>query len=196
MTGSGIFVSQRLFASPATPHSMSGESSTLPHGQLVTVDSQASASECSRGQVQHLPHLPNNLQDMTAAQLRKFIVTHQQTWLQLVASSDDGHPFNGVRPKKQLAGRQRARQVRYWKAKALKQKAKSDQQIAALKQDASLYVESKRRKSTSFRRKLTTFGGYKVALARNISSSSCSSTLVVLNADETDRTSVARPGLS
>lgn len=143
-----------------------------------------------------LPQLPGNLEDLSATELRKFLIAHQADWM-LAANRLAAVPPT---PNSQLAQKAETkrvkRRVRYWKNKAKKQKTESDQKLAQLIKSTSLYTKSKRRKQHSFRDRLTVFSGYKLALARNVGHSSCSATLSMMEADNTHRTSLARQGLS
>ena len=139
-----------------------------------------------------LPQLPSDLHHMTASELRRFIFMHQANWMRvadrLVSASATG---NSV--KSSAATKQAKRRLRYWKGKARKQKVRSDEDMRRLVAKSQMYIQNKRRKKTAVRQRLTTFGGYRLALARNIGHSSCASTLVMLDCDATHVSSLARP---
>lgn len=142
-----------------------------------------------------LPQLPANLDDLSATELRKFLITHQADWMLAANRLAVAAPASNSQRAQIAEAKNVKRKVRYWRKKAKKQKTESDQKLAQLIKSTSLYTKSKRRKQHSFRDRLTVFSGYKLALARNVGHSSCSATLSMMEADNTHRTSLARPGL-
>lgn len=171
---------------------------SCPEEQLVATEvaSSSRGSQSSRMK-RTMPMLPANLDDMTASQLRQVVVSQHKQWMQVVGSpSDVSNERNAaVKNAARRTVRKDSKKVRYWKNKARKQERESKQQIAQLRLQSNPYIENKRRRTSSFRRKLTTYSGYKIALSRNIGHVSCASTLAILDADATDRSSVASQGL-
>lgn len=141
-----------------------------------------------------LPQLPGNLDDLGASQLRKLLVDHHANWIRcankLVSEGTSGS--GGIAVASAPCIRNVKRKFRYWQRKARKQKKQHAESMQQLVRESDVYIRSKRRKSSAFRNKLTTFGGYKLALARNVGHSSCSATLAMLQADNTHRTSLTR----
>ena len=144
-----------------------------------------------------MPMLPGNLDDMTASQLRQVVLSQHKQWMQIVGSPSDvsNERNEAARKAARRIARKGVKKARYWKTKARKKEEESRQQIAQLRLQSNPYIENKRRRTSSFRRKLTTFSGYKLALSRNIGHVSCASTLAILDADATDRSSVVSQGL-
>jgi len=146
-----------------------------------------------------LPQLPQNLDDLTPTELRRFIVAHQADWLRAANKLvlDDGKKTSGSSKSKRNAGSKKSvrsfqRSIQYWRKKVKANQKQSDEKINQLVKQNELYIKSKRRKKTAFRSHLTVFGGYKLALARNVGHASCASTLCMLEADATHRTSLTR----
>ena len=132
---------------------------------------------------------------MSAPELRKAMLSHHADWLRTANQLATQTANTGAEKVRKADGRK----VRYWKGKAQKarsQKRAADDQLRQVVLENRLYTSSKRRKATAFRDRLTTFGGYKLALARNVGHSSCSANLSMLEADNTHRTSLVRQGLS
>ena len=142
-----------------------------------------------------MPQLPANLDDLSASELRKLLITHQADWMLAANRLAAMAPTSKSQPAQIAETRRAKRKVRYWKNKAKTQKKESDLKLHELIKSTSLYTRSKRRKQHAFRDRLTVFSGYKLALARNVGHSSCSATLSMLEADNTHRTSLARQRL-
>ena len=163
---------------------------------MVVIDDDVAKPEARA----NLPQLPPDLNDMTASQLRKFIFMHQANWMraadQLVAQGPYARQQAQSTVVAANAKRCQQRKVRYWKGKAAKVKRKAEKQIQKLVEQNQMYISSKRRKKSAVGRRLTTFGGYRLALARNIGHSSCDSTLVMLDCDATHVSTLARSCLS
>ena len=140
-----------------------------------------------------IPQLPSNMDDMSASELRKALLANHAEWIRTANQlAVIAHSPNSRSQKLRKA---EGRKVRYWKgmaAKARSQKRVADHKLRQVVLENSLYTRSKRRKASAFRDRLTTFGGYKLALARNVGHSSCSATLSMLEADNTHRTSLVR----
>ena len=157
-----------------------GEDRSLTGGQLVPVSGQP-----------QLPQLPSNLNTMSLEDLRQFVQSHQENWLstskELVACNTKENQILVAAERKKAR-----RMALYWKNKFHKLKETSETKYNELVQRADPYIRTKRRKVSSFRMKLSTFGGYRLALARNIGHTSASATLTMLDADNTHRTSIVR----
>ena len=139
-----------------------------------------------------LPQLPPGLESMSRQDLMQFLVGHQANWVrtanQLVTRGGASDQVESLRNKK----RQATRKARYWRNKFQHVKKDSETKIQQLVQQTDPYVRSKRRKTTAFRFRFTTFGGYRLALARNIGHCSASATLTMLDADSTHRQTLVR----
>ncbi len=110
-----------------------------------------------------LPCLPNNLDDLDRQELKQFLVQHHASWLrtanQLVSFPE---PATQHRPQNQTLKVWRKAQRRrgnYWKAKASKEKKQLTDKYNQLVLESSVYVQSKRRKSTAVGRRMTVFSG-------------------------------------
>lgn len=145
-------------------------------GQLVSVP----------GQIQ-LPQLPSNLYTMGLEELRQFVQNHQAQW---VSTSKGLVAANAAESRVQK--KKGRRMALYWRNKFNKLKRESESQYNQLLQRADPYVRSKRRKKSAFRLKLSTFGGYRLALARNVGHSSAAATLLMLEADASHQASIVR----
>lgn len=166
---------------------------TSTSNALVEFQESVGSGDCHRP-LMGLPQLPPNLDDLTPTELRKFIVAHQADWLRTankLVSVDDS--LTRAKPKKKgTSNRCFQRRMAHWRKKAKRQKENFDQDMSRLVKQHELYVKNKRRKTGCFRNHLTTFAGYKLALARNVGHASCASTLSMLEADSTHRTSLTR----
>lgn len=94
--------------------------------------------------------------------MKQLLVHHHAAWLraanQIVAteSSRPNAPGKAVMKKFRKAARRRGN---YWKSKAQKDKKELTDKYNQLVLETSVYVQSKRRKSTATRRRMTLFGG-------------------------------------
>lgn len=114
-----------------------------------------------------VPALPSNLDDFSRKDLQNLLCEHHAKWLQcaskLVSTPASDTP-GGKQDLKNFKNRQK-RRVRYWKNKSKRQKKQSEQQLQLLKMETEVYVQSKRRKKTAFRMRMSVFGG--MVRARN-----------------------------
>ena len=202
--------SQRMpLGSPGFSEASPSSQADASHSALVLADSseyQVSAMVAIDGDVvkpearANFPRLPPDLNDMTASQLRKFILMHQANWMRVADRLVAQGPYAMQQAQSTVvvanAKRCQQRKVRYWKGKAAKMKREADKKIQTLVKQNQMYISSKRRKKSAVGRRLTTFGGYRLALARNIGHSSCASTLVMLDCDATHVSTLARSCLS
>eukprot|EP00438_Fugacium_kawagutii_P005071 Skav200542 [mRNA] locus=scaffold676:275833:284757:+ [translate_table: standard] len=116
-----------------------------------------------------IPQLPSNLDDLSASELRKFVVAHQADWVRAanrMGAATPATPTGSDAVAKAMVRKAR-RKALYWQKKSRNQKKDSEMKLHQLVQKTQLYVSSKRRKKTAFRNRLTVFSGYKLALARN-----------------------------
>lgn len=131
---------------------------------------------------------------MSQPDLMRFILGHHANWMRTanqLAASASSQPSDIRRVKSQLARRVRKNRT-YWKSKCRAIKEKSDHTIQELVKRADPYIRSKRRKVSSFQFRFSTFGGYRLALARNIGHCSASATLAMLEADSSHRQTLVR----
>lgn len=127
--------------------------------QLVAVEAVPPGRQ---GNLSIVPQLPSGLEDMSRDELKKLLINHHAEWMraanQLVASpSEEVQKATKLKMKK-FRKLQRKR-GNYWKKKAKSQKKKLTEQMDRLVAETNPYMQSKRRKSTSFRMRLSTFGG-------------------------------------
>ena len=187
-----------------SPRTSEASVSSAPDTQLALVPSVSEADSSPQNSLVEmpaidqgdlamaaLPQLPSDLHHMTASELRRFIFMHQANWMR-AADRLASSRATGKLVKSSAATKQTKRRLRYWKGKARKQKLQSDEEIRKLVSKSQMYIQNKRRKKSAVRQRLTTFGGYRLALARNIGHSSCASTLVMLDCDATHVSSLAR----
>ena len=193
----------RASSRPSTHSGGAVVTSDTPIGSDRSSSVVAAASSESHGHsfnLLGLPQLPANLDDLSSADLRRLIVSQHAAWIRAankLATTDTragtlGAPRKRKRaeqPKTDVAARRR---IRYWKNKAKSNKKASEQRYQQLAQETQVYIQSKRRKATAFVQRLTTFGGYRLALARNLGHASCAATLSMLDADASRRQTMTR----
>ena len=117
-------------------------------------------------EVQHMilaniPALPENLDDLSRAELKKALVDQHAQWLRAANQiATQASARNAIKSAdKRKFRKQQQRKVLYWKKKAKKQKASMQLQYQQLVSETDVYKRSKRRKKDAFRMHLSVFGG-------------------------------------
>lgn len=124
---------------------------------LVPAQPTSSGSDF-RSSVVARPSLPQNLDDMDRKELKQLIVNLHAQWMR-TTDQIAAHASTADRMLLKKVRKAQTKKTNYWKKKAKRQKEESDAKYNQLVYETDVYVNAKRRRKSSFRKKLSRFGG-------------------------------------